>query len=727
MIEHPGPPSGATALPPAPADVDSRPSIVDVTERKRRRRPTGSAAPLPKKIGLTGKLWLTAVLVVAVSGCIWLHFALAPLERVDAPVTRAAVSLRTGWLDSLARGVNSSASQWGLAALGLGTVAATIYFRRFRHLIVFLVSLAVLQLVCEGLYVTAQRPRPFGVVPIGGWEGYSAPSQAIAALVGALIGIAYMLIVAGRPRMLAKVAIAGVAVAAGLVRIYLGIDHMTDAVFGALVGVAVPVALFRAFVPNEVFPVVYGKRGKSAHLDVTGRRGEAIRQAVREQLGLEVLSMKPVGLEGSGGSTPLKMHVVGDDGVERSVFAKLYAKNHVRADRWYKLGRTILYGRLEDETPFKTVRRFVEYEDYALRLLDDYRFPIPAPLGIAEITPESEFLIAMEFFEDSVEIGEAEIDDTIIDEGLRLIRRMWDVGISHRDIKPANLMVQRGHLKLIDVFFVQVRPSPWRQAVDLANMMLVLALRSDARRVYDAALRYFTPDELGEAFAAARGVASPTQLRVMMKQDSRDLLEEFRALAPKRRPIAIQRWSMRRVGLILAVLAVVGIGIGFGVSIFFNTARSDVTAPACEPDNRTMILMAQAIPSAERLPCIETVPIGWAVSLTTVEPDRATFKLGSTPNDTDFSVQIGQLPIMPLVEVTVTPTCPSPQAAGDMSLPFEGGCATYASSLPAGTPSVPSFDEAGGLSWIDRSEIVAALGDEDVLKLCGPGVDCLDR
>ena len=85
----------------------------------------------------------------------------------------------------------------------------------------------------------------------------------------------------------------------------------------------------------------------------------------------------------------------------------------------------------------------------------------------------------MEFFEDAVEISEAEVDDQIIDEGLQLIRRMWDVGLPHRDIKPANLMVQDGRLRLIDVFFVQVRPSPWRQAVDLGNMMLVLALRSD--------------------------------------------------------------------------------------------------------------------------------------------------------------------------------------------------------------------------------------------------------
>ena len=41
----------------------------------------------------------------------------------------------------------------------------------------------------------------------------------------------------------------------------------------------------------------------------------------------------------------------------RYLFGKLYAMSHVRADRWYKLGRTILYGRLEDESSFQSVRR----------------------------------------------------------------------------------------------------------------------------------------------------------------------------------------------------------------------------------------------------------------------------------------------------------------------------------------------------------------------------------
>jgi hypothetical protein len=122
-------------------------------------------------------------------------------------------------------------------------------------------------------------------------------------------------------------------------------------------------------------------------------------------------------------------------------------------------------------------------------------------------------------------------------------------------------MVRDGKVLLVDAFFVQVRPSPWRQAVDLANMMLVLAVRTDAQRVYQHALNYFSQDEIAEAFAATRGVASPTQLRSVLKQDGRGLVGEFRALAPERPPVAIQHWSLRRIALSLLVLALAVVAV----------------------------------------------------------------------------------------------------------------------------------------------------------------------
>jgi hypothetical protein len=127
-------------------------------------------------------------------------------------------------------------------------------------------------------------------------------------------------------------------------------------------------------------------------------------------------------------------------------------------------------------------------------------------------------------------------------------------------------------------------------------MMLVLTVRTDPQRVYRRALAYFTGAALAEAFAATCGVASPTQLRAFMKRDPRDLLGEFRALAPARPPIVLQRWNIRRVALAAAVLAVIAASVVEGGDAFFPAAQNlGASAPSCGTGH-SMILSAQAVP-----------------------------------------------------------------------------------------------------------------------------------
>jgi tRNA A-37 threonylcarbamoyl transferase component Bud32 len=402
--------------------------------------------------------------------------------------------------------------------------------------------------------VLVARPRPL-VDIIGDWEGYSHPSVPVAALAVTLAAIGLALVPKGRLRRYWFMATAVLVLALGIARMYLGADHPTDFWTAALLGTAVAFVVFRLFVPESVFPVTY-RRGVSAHLDVTGDRGRAIREAVEEQLGMEVQSIEPFGLAGSGGSTPLRIRVAGDP--DRHVFGKLYARSHLRADRWYKAGRTILYGQLEDEVRFESVRRLVEYEDYMLLLLDRAGLPSPETFGFVEITPEREYMIVTEFVEGAREMGDADISDDVIDDALLVVRKMWDAGLAHRDIKPANVLVKDGKVVLIDPAFATVRPSPWRQAVDLANMMLILGMKVEPRHVYERALQYFTPEELAEAFASGRGVTIPTQSRTMLAKLRRskgvDVLEEFRRLAPHHEAISIQRWSPRRIVLAAGAL-----------------------------------------------------------------------------------------------------------------------------------------------------------------------------
>jgi tRNA A-37 threonylcarbamoyl transferase component Bud32 len=701
-----------------------------------RRRPTGSPPPLPRSLGSTGKAWLIALAVLVA----WTVAALvsAPVRRttnqLDAQVLRAIAHLRTDWLTSIAKAIDRVGSGWVVSAVGAGLIVALLVFRRWRHLFTFLGTLLVLIFFGDSFfYEPAARPRPYDVTIIGRWGGYSFPSPPVAVLIVLLVAITYSMVVPGRPRSIAKAVIAALILVFVAARLYLAIDHPSDVVIGGTLAMALAVNAFRWFTPNEVFPVAY-RKGKAAHLDVTGVRGEAIRRAVQDELGVTVVELKPVGLAGSGGSTPLRLKVAGDP--DRYLFGKLYAMNHVRADRWYKTGRTILYGRLEDEAPFQSVRRLVEYEDYTLRLLRDSGIPTAEPAGIVELTPEREYLLVTEFLDGAVEIGDADVDDDIIDQGLTLVRRMWDYGMAHRDIKPANLMVKDGRVFVIDTAFAQVRPSPWRQAVDLANMMLVLAVRTDAERVYRRALHFFTPDEIAEAFAAARGVASPTQLRAVMKKDGRDLVAQFRALAPHRRPIPLQRWGPRRivyvVALLLGALLVVQNVAGLLTPVYDEVVKE---MPSCGTGN-IMILMAQTVPSSTLVPCIASLPAGWTLGGVQVRSGRGKFWLNSDQAG-KRAIEASLVP-RAACDVSKATRVPSDQPGATRydeaeALPPEltttryyvvrGGCVIYRFHL-RGDATGSLVLGGGTVALQPRSRLVDKVKSTSGLRLCGAGAPC---
>jgi tRNA A-37 threonylcarbamoyl transferase component Bud32 len=488
------------------------------------------------------------------------------LLSVDQAVLEVVARLRTPALTRVMVAVVEVADAL-VVVLGWAAVLVLVVFRRWRRLVVFLGAFWLVQLLAtylaHGLHEQALPLGPAGIALLGP-AGLSAyPLVPVAMLTARLVGVLYALVPQGGMRQAGKAVVAALVALVALARLYLAIDTPTGIVVGVVIGVTIPLVAFRLLCPDEVFAVTY-RRGRSAHLDVGGARGEAICRALSDQLGLVATEVEPFGLEGSAGSTPLRIKVKGDQ--DGWLFAKLYARSHLRADRSYKLGRALLYGRLEDEKPFNTVRRFVQQEDYALALMQRAGLPSPQPYGVVELTPEREYLVVTAFLDGATEIDQAQVDDAIIDQGLQIIGRLWEAGLAHRDIKPANLLVRDGTLYLIDVFFTEVRPSPWRQGVDLANMLLVLALGSEPRQVYERALRRFTVEEISEAFAATRGLTMPTQLRRMLRAQGRDLHAEFLKLLPEPpRPIAIQRFSPRRLGLTLAVLAGAFLAIGLVV------------------------------------------------------------------------------------------------------------------------------------------------------------------
>ena len=537
----------------------------------RRRRPSGERPPLPRELQASGKFWLASGIFVLV---VWFTLFAWPTTtdwwtRQDLKVLNWLVHIRNDTLTAISKTIFVLGSVWVLRPLRWAIILVLIAFKRFRATFAVVGSILLVSTVTGFLSTAVARIRPV-VEMIGDWSGYSHPSRPIAGLAVTLTVGGLALIPAGRLRKYWFIGSGILVFALGLARMYLGVDHPSDVWTAAMLGPAIPFVIFRLFVPASVFPVSY-TRGVSAHLDVTGARGDAIRTAIEEQLGLEVLGIEPFGMAGSGGSTPLRIAIAGDPG--RYVFAKLYAQSHLRSDRWYKAGRIILYGSLEDELRFQSVRRLVQYEDYMLLLLERAGLPSPKTYGFVEVTPEREYVIVTEFIEGARELGDAEVTDEVIDDGLLVVRKMWNAGLAHRDIKPANVLVKDGSVVLIDPAFATARPSPWRQAVDLANMLLILGLRSTPENVCERALQFFTPDDLAEAFAATQSITIPTQSRSMLsdlkKSKGIDLLARFRALVPYHEPISVQRWSTRRLALAAAAL----LGILLLLSLIINNIR----------------------------------------------------------------------------------------------------------------------------------------------------------
>jgi hypothetical protein len=265
-------------------------------------------------------------------------------------------------------------------------------------------------------------------------------------------------------------------------------------------------------------------------------------------------------------------------------------------------------------------------------------------------------------------------------------------------------------------------------------MMLVLAVRTDPERVYRQALHNFTEAELAEAFAATRGPASPSQLRAFMKRDPRDLLAAFRALAPPRKPIPVQRWSIRRVGLACAMFGGIALAVLIGIEAFIPSGNASAYPSQCGTGH-SMILAAQAVPSAALLPCVAALPSGWSVGGADTATGRARFWLDSD----QAGAQAVTITLSATCDVSGARQIPSdqpgtrrferplslrPQFVDLRYYIFPGGCVTYRFSFSHGASPLLAIPVDGAVAFMPRATLVAHIRNTEGLALCGRGAPC---
>jgi hypothetical protein len=176
--------------------------------------------------------------------------------------------------------------------------------------------------------LSAELPRPTVPVLVDA-DTYAFPSMPMSALAITLYAAGFVLLPHGRGRNRLRGGIVAGLVLVGLAELYLAAEYLSGMLYAAILAPYVADVTFRWLVPEEGFPITYRRRGNAAHLDLGGERGKAIVRAMADQLGLTVTEIKEFGLEGSGGSSPLRTTV--QDGSR--VFGKIYSTSHKRADR----------------------------------------------------------------------------------------------------------------------------------------------------------------------------------------------------------------------------------------------------------------------------------------------------------------------------------------------------------------------------------------------------------
>jgi hypothetical protein len=268
-------------------------------------------------------------------------------------------------------------------------------------------------------------------------------------------------------------------------------------------------------------------------------------------------------------------------------------------------------------------------------------------------------------------------------------------------------------------------------------MLLCLGLRAGPQRVYERALRQFSVGEITEAFAAARGLALPSQLRRMMRDQGHDLAAEFVRLLPTPpRPVAIQRWSARRVALLLLVVLVV-LPIAVPMAWAFATASANPSAGTTVRGGsgsctqlEELWLQAQAVPSASRIPCVQAFPAGTRGGLRVRNGESVTELSRAS---LDVSLIAGEWPraraAAGSVTIRLTATCDFQTAGegqtvapgvlrlqpqGPAGTPmvadvFPGGCVTYQPDPDAGAPAALMDQAQRAVSYRTRDELREAL------------------
>jgi hypothetical protein len=176
--------------------------------------------------------------------------------------------------------------------------------------------------------------------------------------------------------------------------------------------------------------------------------------------------------------------------------------------------------------------------------------------------------------------------------------------------------------------------------------------------------------------------------------------------------------------LLAAVACLVLAGCGEPVTGGFFTAREPVCRYQGRQGTTLVVLMAQAVPTASQLPCIELLPAGWSVSDIFVRNGRVRFSLDSDRVGM-HAVQVVLEQFCTLGNVTRVPSDhpgtrryqevisiePGRRYRGAVYYLFPGGCVTYRLDFRSDEQARPLSEVSLALGFVPRDAVRKTVSD----------------
>jgi hypothetical protein len=154
--------------------------------------------------------------------------------------------------------------------------------------------------------------------------------------------------------------------------------------------------------------------------------------------------------------------------------------------------------------------------------------------------------------------------------------------------------------------------------------------------------------------------------------------------------------------------------------------------PTCGgPGEPSVVLIAQSVPSATLVPCVQSVPAGWAFARSQIRDGSTELRLEGGPTasstvvmDLRASCDPGEAPAVPSrpqelgARVFDAPSSLDP-LEGTRYVVFEGGCAVTTYAFDDDVAIAEALAATGAFAYLPRADVVAAVAAADGQILCG--------